>query len=93
MIPLILPVISGEEQRGEWSSSRSSSSSLQVERQGGPKQRGHILGSVGWSGLPVSVEGKKINPNIHKKWVKQVQLVGFNPQFSALLVEMRKNKN
>lgn len=44
MIPLILPVISGEEDRGVWSSNKKQKKSLQVDQEGGFRQRSNILG-------------------------------------------------
>lgn len=44
MIPLILPVISGEEDRGVWSSNKKQKKNLQVDQEGGFKQRSNILG-------------------------------------------------
>ena len=43
MIPLILPVISGEEDRGAWSSKKKKTKNLQVDQEGGFKQRSNIL--------------------------------------------------
>lgn len=44
MIPLILPVISGEEDWGVWSSSKKQKKNLQVDQEGGFNQRNNILG-------------------------------------------------
>ena len=43
MSPLILPVMSGEEDRGVWSSSRTQKRNLQVDQEGGFQQRSNIL--------------------------------------------------
>lgn len=40
---LILPVINGEEERGIWSSNRKQKKNLQVDQEGGFKQRSNIL--------------------------------------------------
>lgn len=44
MIPLISPVINGEEDRGVWSSNRKQKKNLQVDQEGGFEQRSNILG-------------------------------------------------
>lgn len=44
IIPLILPVISGEEDRGVWSSNKKQKKSLQVDQEGGIEQQSNILG-------------------------------------------------
>lgn len=63
MIPVIIPVISGEEGRGVWSSNRKQRKSLQVDQEEEFQQRSDILG---WS--PNGVRWKKEgNKNIHSK--------------------------
>lgn len=44
MSPLILPVISGEEDRGVWSSNKKQKKNLQVDQEGGFSQQNNILG-------------------------------------------------
>lgn len=62
-MPLIIPVISGEEGRGVWSSSREQRTSLQVDQEEEFQQRSDILGCSP-SGVRWKKEGIKIfTPN------------------------------
>lgn len=63
MIPVIIPVISGEEGRGVWSSSRKQRKSLQVDQEEEFQQRCVILGGS-TNGVRCKNKGVKVfNPN------------------------------
>lgn len=61
-MPLILPVISGEEDRGVWSSNTKQKKKLQVDQEGAFKLRSNILGFGENGGINLKNNPKKDNP-------------------------------
>lgn len=63
MIPLILPVISGEEERGVCSSHKKQRKNLQVDQEEEFKQRGDIIGSLQEENknIPIKIRSPQIS--------------------------------
>lgn len=80
MIPVIIPVISGEEGRGVWSSNRKQSKSLQVEQEQEFQQRSAIPGwspnGVRWKNMGIKI----VPPNENRIKSKGSRLSALLPQ-------------